>query len=1676
MADIVKELSLNYHPKNYKNNSLYDAKNVKLSDDGSILENENILEENDIIKTFLDKYLKGNSYSYKIIHVIPCNNEFILFVQQQVDNVKTIVLLRYDEKDNKIAIVYGDCIEHSDDNYKYNGLSYNDGVYSGDFTYNVDSALIISFCEHSTINGVLSPMKTINLGVFTKGNVDSTGIWRDSSGIYNDRNLSQGFLDLMPEVNLPTLEDLGYVTGKAYCGWYYIFIRYKINKYDYTKWYNIGPKIPVTNKTLNNITNIPTSTVEGETSQAINYNGFYSPDLDVIGQSFKFKSVGIDTRYEKYQLGFIIVNNTFTKNLRTEDINIDDIDYIYDSSGLIEESLDITEYENYFDVKNIINKKNKLFISNYKTINHDIDKNIIKQVQVGLKESDDGIRRGFNFIGNDNLYFDGTIDQMGNLMSFLLDKGVDIKDLTENIIIRFFDNPWLETLDEDNQFSNITFLRKYHWIRTQGTPESVSSSSVNPEVPVTGDYCVQFNPIFDCYNNKLHAIVNNIQLSDTDSYRGGRSFDWQQGFEYYENMLFSRTSVNLYTTSINLISEGQKSWSYLGLNAAQGWYVFKGIGNQIETIIKQPGRSDITNVIKPYDDTDGFNARDVRNIALNNRVIRNVYNDLANESSVTSAVNRLKQLDKKYMTVKFYNANNKLLLTIYNANDAEEAQIVYARNGIDDTFVDSLTTPNATSYNKGQFTSRYLYYGFNPDDRNDGGSSTAYTFGKIWNSVNPGTYTDSDILPYIGNYDTYSAIHDKMLSSMLPGEVYDLYIHFIDKYGNATDGYKLNYNDNAKEYCKQNGGLFGIMPIYNSEQDGRSIEYSFINYVGNYKCYMSSSHWIQLGTNIDSRFSDTAVPSGATCYVYLYAKYDEKIFGENTMNYLNIGLLLKRIDIDEMYFVIPTNNMTYANFADSLIATSYYSAAHIKDLFSDSDISYEGEGGDIRNIKKTFNWDDISGYTPFDTSSGIGFIPYKNMKGDILFKVPFGNSFNTNVGLYVNIPQLPTGYISYFISCKKINSRIPLIGVGNQYGIFSNQVNVDRTLHPISFIVREYHKTLDIISSGSLNGTLYINNLYDGDAAIYTSVYKKSIGFGGDVLNNRLNKGTIFKLNDSKKEPNINEVNGVYIVKGIVVNKNIYCSDDEAIYRLGNIYTGTGEVFITQGLNGFYGADDALMYNKNGVSFMNGFPHKTEITLDDSNIYLNETRASDNHGYAMAYSIINRWSQHILDSRFIHYSLNIQYSNDILNQFGKILNDNDKKTEGHVSSYIMPINSIDTFNEKLPITDEMAPYFYQVYREDIYNKYTYDKTISISNIISDESRINRWRYFGIEDYKFITENKGNIVKLIDLGTWLFVHTEHSLFGFDTDNWMKTQDKNVNLLQQEIIDIQYKEFFSEKYGYGGLKYQENSIKGIFGYIWFDKDHNHFYRLDQNAFIDIGSDIQYWLNNKNINNVFFLNDVRNSRLLILIKYNYRNITNIKVLSYNYLINSWISFHTDYDYEKISFNTKERTYFIQDNIIKEYNVSKIKNKKPCEVSIIVNDRYDIYKFLEYIEYKFREFKSTKNQNEDYDDGFIYDLLKPYSGEILIIKNEDINDAEYDLKVETINKKDDFTKPYYKLGDWRFNCLRNININNENNINADDITRIYGNYFIFRFIFNETNLLNIETFSCKTSQSENI
>ena len=128
-------------------------------------------------------------------------------------------------------------------------------------------------------------------------------------------------------------------------------------------------------------------------------------------------------------------------------------------------------------------------------------------------------------------------------------------------------------------------------------------------------------------------------------------------------------------------------------------------------------------------------------------------------------------------------------------------------------------------------------------------------------------------------------------------------------------------------------------------------------------------------------------------------------------------------------------------------------------------------------------------------------------------------------------------------------------------------------------------------------------------------------------------------------------------------------------------------------------------------------------------------------------------------------------------------------------------------------------------------------------------------------------------------------------------------------------------------------------------------------------------------------------------------------------------------------------------------------------CKLSFIVNEGYDIIKFLEYITYKL--YKIDESVNGDVPSP-VKKLDTPYAGQCLRVYNDNVNTNDINITVD--NESSDpnehknifgnYKKPYWDLGNWNFSYLRDM-IGNEDDQSATVMSRLYGNYFIIEFEF---------------------
>lgn len=1313
--NIVQKLSLNKHPKDVPDLSLVMAQNIKVSNDESCITNEEGIRENTYIKTFLSNYYSG---TYTIVGIIPCNNELVIVAVANADKTSASIF-RYREN-TSITTESMKCV--------YTNLKYHGGKITGTFTYNVEESLILALSEYDV--DIKVPMKVINLGNF------------DNDIIFNDTDLQDKQISLVPEVKIPSIINYSYLTGSSYKGWYFIFIRYKINSVDYTQWYNFGTPIYLDNLITKQIVR-ENFYINGDNS---GYNdGFsdaISEDLDVCNKTF---NISINTEifkndYKNFQLGFICCTKLYTKVWKTNDIDSNNSSYTLNNSNLIEHALNdfINNYYNYFNVKNLINYKNRLYIANY------------SESYINISD----------------------------------------KDLINN--------------------------------------------------------------------------SNNVTISG----------------------------------KINIISN-----------------------SNIDYIIKLP---ELTN--------SNFN-------------------------------NRCKQ------------------------------------------------------------------------------------------------------------------------TTLIPDGVYNFYIHYIDKYGHATKGYKLNPKSNINNFIDK---YAVIIPVVIED-----ITYYF-------PC------------KITDTFGDYWTTRSDTRTVLIYDSFDNGNLGNS-----------KEVSIFEITNALNNIFKDYSN-----------------DLYKDLYISQVINNAIINDDNFYF------GVTINTNNDYLFRVPKNNSK--IINSI----NYNLQYSIDIQCKNIPEGYIGYYISYEEYEPNSIVTGVlvkrnanvgGNSTIDDNNRIDevygMDRTmcfyssifdiqdsikmkynaLKINSFIFEPDDKYKIIINTSSdLEGekeknkrVQYANraNIYyhlsDNDELLNIPIYpiyNYKLGVANDIKTNRMGKGTTLILDDkdelfiqqlSKYIYNEETQKGywekqdtailTYIVSLYNYRNDIYTSKNKKLIRLTDYIYSTNNINVKYGYNGVLSYDGVIIYNDNGyilaASADNNKSNYKSMTISENIQYLpNGTDVTRIH--PISYITFPVYDEYFHESKVINNDPKIYY-----NFVEDPSKENARKWEG---SFVEPINSIDLFKNPQSSISDFYPITNTNYREDLVNVIQFDKTVRRSNVIQDETRVNAWRQFPIEGYKNITENKGKITNLVGIGSLLLVHTEHSLFMFDTGNTLEAIDQSIQLAQPDTFEVDYREVFTSDLGFGGLQDKESAIIDQFGYIFYNNDSNRLYQFDNKQLAMIDDDIVEWLFRNKPYNIRFANDKQNNRLLIKFEYGDNQYS---VLSYNYNIKSFISTHSYY-FDK-AYNTKVNLYlrcddnhnncslhqFIKnknnycsfDNV--KSNLGEIINQN-SKLSIIINPSFEIIKYLEYFNYKLS--KISDIDKVSFTNLPVEGTITPFSGNKLKVYNDLTDTGELDINVnEEISKNifANFDKPYWHLGVWNYSYLRNKINTYPSTKNPDILSRIIGNYFIIEFTFdnNDNKLIEFEGLNYK-------
>lgn len=730
---------------------------------------------------------------------------------------------------------------------------------------------------------------------------------------------------------------------------------------------------------------------------------------------------------------------------------------------------------------------------------------------------------------------------------------------------------------------------------------------------------------------------------------------------------------------------------------------------------------------------------------------------------------------------------------------------------------------------------------------------------------------------------------------------------------------------------------------------------------------------------------------------------------------------------------------------------------------------------------------------------------YQNSKGDVLFKAPTDSAVNTRKFWFTGIKMYPE-FVGYFISYEK--PEYIQIGEGFLASDSADRNNEDKTLNHMndanstfkSKTWRFYYPEFNIVG-----GKTNVSNLYHTGNNSHILLFHQQNDFVGSDEKYNIKNSIAIAPNESDNigregylklksydEITINHSDTNKTFTAVSNNTDIYLSDTKKLVSLGYIkYVKYSDEDFTYGFEDvpynydFYRCFSTIIFfAKSGIIVNQTSPNPIDATSGEEYYYFNDDKVVDREPHV---NRVNYWHE-------THYPLFLKEINQepesiFYNYYRKI---NNKTAEQYqLRNYVANPNYINDLYKLDNIYYDYTGKLYANYDKKLLSsiKNIYTKTIRRSDVIQSESLLNSWRFFRPENYKIITEDKGDIKNVVGIGNYLFAHCEHSLFLFDITDSLQAIDKNVQLLQPDSFDVNYKEVFTSDKGYGGLQDNISWICDEFGYIFFDKAANKIYRYDGGKLLTISEGITDFLNMIKPTSICMGNDRKRNRIM----FNFAIENNNVVFSYNTLYNNWISTH--------SYSMNGKFIALKDILYFTHNIPMIvidPNKKDYETLIYnwSNDTYNNY--YEHID------KTNIIYSKDSNVSFIdviftnpnYNKIKVLDF-ITYIINKEPNDVFELLQIELYTnccysgvidiseerkKVTDYKKPYYDYERWNFNWFRNKIDKIENGDIVHRLTGaiqqypekvqrgydnalISGKYVVIRFSFkNTTKQINIK------------
>lgn len=665
---------------------------------------------------------------------------------------------------------------------------------------------------------------------------------------------------------------------------------------------------------------------------------------------------------------------------------------------------------------------------------------------------------------------------------------------------------------------------------------------------------------------------------------------------------------------------------------------------------------------------------------------------------------------------------------------------------------------------------------------------------------------------------------------------------------------------------------------------------------------------------------------------------------------------------------------------------------------------------------------------------------------------------NFKVTLRFNLTSVPDGVKGYFISYEKLEKVVKLNGVTNvndkgEICFYTDELNFADSID-FNFNKLRVYNSLAVVNNDYVNKKVFDQTKYlykYNDNYEDITITNKEIR-AADSFNNIL-FSTCIVLTLGERESSVTKKIASLILDDAY---NFYNNEVKILIPCSDINYNLYSNLIVNTQTAFVSLNHAIVFNN--------------VYYNDAIKIFQEENSVDAQYEVLTNYIWYGYSEVPVET--------LKFNNNPVTTFFPIegLNTTNENEKTFIVGNIVECkNTVDLYQQNNTTVDSNYPKSLDWYNPNNTYENNYPKTIRRSNIIQDESHNNAWRQFELEQYKNISENKGNIIKLIAIGYYFIVHCQHSMFLFNGTDSIEAKENNIQLSSVDFWDTQYKEIVTSDLGYAGLQKEYSGIVGSFGYIFYDSDRQCFYRYDNGQVAYIDDDINNYVRKLKGYNVHLVDDKRRYR--ILINFN-KDGENDIVISYNYHTNTFVSRHT-YNYVR-GYSTKENTYMVMkyDSNINRTNINVYKEALYYNaiVNVMLNANYIDMKYIEYILYKVAKVTPVVLNNyspvEGLNDLYAADGVRVYSTHC----DTGVLDTTFKDATIEVNKVMNYAKPYWRFGNWHLNALRNrLSDYLLNKYGDDECSRIFGNWFVVEFHINSNEQVELETLDAVYNSAEN-